>query len=302
MTSPFLEHPEPSQGILLHQWLDIPRREPHSANELPFFTGNFDWFNSDAQASFPHRHDFYEILYITGGEGVHYLDFDAYPIEPPVLYFISPGQIHYWKTTVPLQGHAMLFVADFLLQGQQDENILHELGFFHAVEETPALTLRGQNAETMANLVHAIVDEFQADRFSRNSAIRSWFHLLLVQSQRLFNHASRTPEQSVPSTLVRHFKQLVSERFATEQSVQTYAEQLAVTPNHLSDTIKAMTGRTPGQLIRQEIALEAKRLLRHTDLTIAEIGYQLNFEDPSYFGRFFRREAGVSPGRFRQPI
>ncbi|MEM7536768.1 MAG: AraC family transcriptional regulator [Chloroflexota bacterium] len=267
---------------------------------MPFFTGSFDWFNATAQASYPHRHDFYEILYITGGAGTHYLDFDGYPIEPPILYFISPGQIHYWETSIPLEGQALLFLADFLLQGQRDDNILHELGFFHTIEEMPALPLHGHDAEVSANLVNAIVDEFEDDRFSRNSAIRSWFHLLLVNSQRLFNETSATSNSNAPSTLVRHFKQLVSEQFTIEQSVQAYADQLAVTSSHLSNTVKEMTGRTPGQLIRQEVVLEAKRLLQHTDLTIAEIGYRLNFDDPSYFNRFFRREADISPGRFRK--
>ena len=69
----------------------------------------------------------------------------------------------------------MIFTADFLVQGQQDENILHKLDFFYAVEETPALTLHGQDAETIANLVHAVVDEFESERFSRNSALRSCF-------------------------------------------------------------------------------------------------------------------------------
>lgn len=297
---PFSALPSEYQEIPLHVWFDPLTGKPALGDGLPFFTASFDWFNSLAQASYPHRHDFYEILYITGGEGVHYLDFEAYPIEPPVLYFISPGQIHYWETTAPLQGYPMIFLADFLLQGQQNENILHELDFFYAVGETPALTLHGQDAETMAHLVHAIVDEFGSERFSRNSALRSWFHLLLVQAERLFNSTSEPIERNAPSSLVHHFKQLVSEQFIVEQSVKAYADQLAITPNYLSDTIKTLTGRTPGQIIRQEIALEAKRLLRHTNLTVAEISYRLNFDDPSYFGRFFRRETGTSPGRFRQ--
>ena len=99
--------------------------------------------------------------------------------------------------------------------------------------------------------------------------------------------------------LIKKFKNLVAQHFAEEQSVHAYAERLGVSTGHLSDVIKSMTGSSPGQLIRNEIVLEAKRLLVHTELTIAEIGYSLSFEDPSYFSRFFKRETGMNPAVFR---
>ena len=102
--------------------------------------------------------------------------------------------------------------------------------------------------------------------------------------------------------VARYFKQLITKQFVTNQSVRGYADQLGVTVNHLSKTVKATTGFTPGQLIRREIVLEAKRLFQHTVLTATEIGYRLAFDDPSYFGRFFKREVGVSPGQFRQAL
>jgi AraC-like DNA-binding protein len=103
-------------------------------------------------------------------------------------------------------------------------------------------------------------------------------------------------------SMVRRFKQLVSQNFAIERSIQAYANRLGVSANHLFNTVKAVTEQTPGQIIRREIALEAKRLLAHSDLSVAEIGYTMAFEDPSYFGRFFRRETGMSPRTFRQHI
>ena len=71
---------------------------------------------------------------------------------------------------------------------------------------------------------------------------------------------------------------------------------------HLRNSVKEKTGRSPGHILRQEIALEAKRLLIHSELTAAEIGFKLGFDDPSYFGRFFKRESGLSPTAFRQRI
>ena len=92
--------------------------------------------------------------------------------------------------------------------------------------------------------------------------------------------------------LTRQFKQLVTKQSVMGQSVQDYADQLGISVNHLNKTVKAATGYTPGQLIRKEVVLEAKRLFQHTDLTATEVGYRLGFDDSSYFGRFFKREVG----------
>ncbi len=70
-------------------------------------------------------------------------------------------------------------------------------------------------------------------------------------------------------------------------------------PGHLRDMVKQETGRTVGDWVRERRALEARRLLAHTELTVAEVAYQIGFEDPSYFGRFFLKNGGVSPGKFR---
>lgn len=83
-------------------------------------------------------------------------------------------------------------------------------------------------------------------------------------------------------------------------TVSAYAARLGVTPGHLTDVVKAATGRTPSQLLREAKAKEAKRLLAGTDLTVRQVARRVGFADPAYFCRFFRRETGVSPGEFRR--
>ncbi len=82
-------------------------------------------------------------------------------------------------------------------------------------------------------------------------------------------------------------------------SVREYAEAMGISESHLNNIMKSMTGYTPARLIHNETILEAKRLLIHSDLTVSEVGYHLNFEDPSYFSRFFKRETGLNPKQFR---
>ncbi|MBV7337838.1 helix-turn-helix transcriptional regulator [Chloroflexi bacterium TSY] len=275
--------------------------------DIPFVHLNFATAGALAQVTYPHRHNFYEILYITGGEGTHFIDFNAYPIVAGTVYFISPGQVHYWNTSVPIEGEIILFTEEFLLLAPSDYMALHEFSFFHSIEDTPALTLSVEERKLAESLIQSIADEYQAGKFRSGSVLRAYLHILLVEMQRICvareedAHSVNEIDGAIPN-LVRHFKQLVAQQFTTEQSVQAYADQLGVTISHLNNIVKAVTGQTPGQLIRQEVVLEAKRLFTHTDLTSTEIGYRLSFDDPSYFGRFFKRETAMSTTQFRESI
>ncbi len=270
--------------------------------EIPFEYLSFDEAPALAQASYPHRHNFYEILYVTQGQGTHYIDFNAYPIEPNTFYFISPGQVHYWRTTVPIEGDILLFTDDFLMLAPTDFMVLHELSFFHTVEGNPTLQLNELERITVSKLYRTIASEFKTFDFRAASVLRAYLHILLVQIQRICEiQESKAGNRHLKNSqnLTRQFKQLITKQVISDLSVQDYASQLGVSVNHLNKTVKSATGYTPGQLIRQEVILEAKRLFQHTDLTATEVSYRLGFDDPSYFGRFFKREVGISPGKFR---
>ncbi len=271
--------------------------------DIPIECLSFSAAPALAQATYPHRHDFYEVLYITGGAGTHYIDFNAYEIKPNTFYFISPGQVHYWETTVPIEGEILVFTSDFLLLAPSDYMVLHELSFFHTVEGKPTLTVGEADHAHIQALFQSLAAEFRSNKFRTSSVLRAYLHILLIHIQRICaqqDDASDSPADNAAQSLTRQFKQLVAQPANLGQSVNDYASQLSVSVNHLNKIIKTTTGYTPGQLIRQEVVLEAKRLFRHTELNATEIAFRLGFTDPSYFGRYFKREVGVSPGQFRQ--
>ena len=262
---------------------------------IPLEYLNFSDKPALTQSTNPHRHDFYEVLYITGGMGTHFIDFNAYPIEPHTFYFISPGQVHYWETVVPIEGNILIFTDDFLLLAPADYMVLHELSFFHSVEGSPTLQLNESDHLQVTSLFRVIAEEFKVHDFRAASVLRSYLHILLVQIQRICEIQEANAgngQDKIAQKLTRQFKQLITKPFATKRSVRDYADQLSITVNHLNKTVRATTGFTPGQLIRQEIVLEAKRLFQHTDLTATEVGYRLDFDDPSYFGRFLNVKLG----------
>ena len=105
--------------------------------------------------------------------------------------------------------------------------------------------------------------------------------------------------KSRKDSIFESFIHQVALSFATYRDVAYYADRLCITPKYLSQTVKAATGRTAGQWIDNRVILEAKNLLKSTDLTIQEISQALNFSNQSFFGKYFKNITGVSPKKYR---
>jgi AraC-like DNA-binding protein len=100
--------------------------------------------------------------------------------------------------------------------------------------------------------------------------------------------------------VLRNFQSLIDKHFLTLKLPKQYADLLYITPNHLNALCHDLLGKTAGDLIRERVLLEAKRLLTNADMTVSEIAYDLNFQDNSYFNRFFKKNVGVTPDEFRK--
>jgi AraC family transcriptional regulator, transcriptional activator of pobA len=105
-----------------------------------------------------------------------------------------------------------------------------------------------------------------------------------------------TPQQ----TLLKKFIQLVNNFYLEKRTIEEYAELLFITPNHLSQSVKAASGKNALAFINERIITEAKSLILYTEFDIAEIAWKLNFSDPANFGKFFKRHAGITPLEFRR--
>src|SRR6185312_9665766 len=127
---------------------------------------------------------------------------------------------------------------------------------------------------------------------------------LLVQVFILLARTDAETTQKQPSaynyTLLKNFRRLIEQNFMQLRLPKDYAELLYITPNHLNAMTNDMLGISAGELIRNRVLLEAKRLLINLNLSVAEIAYQLNFNDNSYFTKFFKNNTGLTPEEFRK--
>ncbi|MCM1518347.1 MAG: helix-turn-helix domain-containing protein [Pseudoflavonifractor sp.] len=135
----------------------------------------------------------------------------------------------------------------------------------------------------------------------RREVIKSLCQALFYETLGLYTRHMRDdigPMKRKDDILLK-FMTLVARDFRRERSVSYYAEQLCVTPKHLSAVVKDASGRTAGEWIDSHVALEAKILLKNTGMTIQEISTALNFANQSFFGKYFKHLTGMSPREYR---
>lgn len=247
----------------------------------------------------PTRQTFYQIFWVEKGSGVHVVDFVEDEILPNSLYFIGPGQVNYWDVDASLHGVAILFDASLFLTQKEDFS-LDQLTFFRAINNRSAIYPKDKKVKELHRLISQIEQEYLGNAFARSTSLVAMIQLLLIQSQRIsLNAESRPAPVSASVHLTAGYLSLVEKCGIEHHKVDWYADELGVTVAHLSKCVKAVKGITAGTFLRNRIILEAKRLFVHTELTSVEIAIRLNFSDPSYFGRFFKRETGVTPSSFR---
>lgn len=249
-----------------------------------------------------HRHNYYEVFYFIEGGGSHMVDFDVLPIHPGSIHLVSPGQIHHVRRAAQSSGYVILFSRDFLLSTIENKDMLFDLPFFTYRRGVAATLSPEENREVQA-LLRVMQTEYTSGGRFREDILRSYLNVLLLKYAALVERQHGEPRtDSTAVQLVNRFKAAVEKNFTRQHQVSDYAGQLAVTPNHLNDMTKKVTGGNASDLIHERLVLEARRLLLHSALTTKEIAAFLHFQDPSYFSRFFRKYTGQSPSGFREAV
>lgn len=256
--------------------------------------------NRHFSVKYPHRHDFFEVLYLSKGSGFHIIDGNKYEIKPPSVFFMSPGQAHKMEFSNDIEGYIFIFTDDFYLINQNNQNRLIEFPFFFTIrQDNPPLVLTEKgNVLFLESLFEKGISEIKKGKNYSIELLSSILDLILTFCATLYKYEENILKGK-GHVVVKKFFQLIEENYQNNFSVSEYADKLSITPNHLTQTVNQLTGKTSSQIIKAKQILEIKRLLVHTNLSVTEIANVLNFIDQSYFAKFFKRETGVSPTQYR---
>lgn len=247
----------------------------------------------------PHRHvDLHQLLFVRQGSGVATLDNRTEPVQAPALISVPALMVHGFRLDPASQGCVITIADSFrddLVRMTGDHAIAE------ALRQPMSAQLREADAVTVMPAFDSIADEIVHDRIGRETVVAAnllvAFAVLARVSASLakMHHRERSGER-----LFEAFRRAVERDFRQQHTVDRYADLLKTTRRTLHRSCRQMAGRAPQELIHARILLEAKRNLLYTSMSIAEIGYMLGFEEPSYFTRFFRARCDRSPTAFRR--
>ncbi len=250
----------------------------------------------------PHRHDFFEIIWLREGRGRVVCDLRHYEFGPHTLLIFSPGQVHSWEFDEPGRGRIASFTPEFLAVSKEYPEMLAKMPFLYAESLDPILTLTPEEGARIGTLLEHF-DAFVRDEApGRDDMVRGFLVILLSLARQCFARRATPPtsaQRGEGELLVQRFRLALEERMPGVVEVGEIADFIRVSRSQLNESLRRCTGRSASEIIHDRVLLEAKRLLLHSSLTVAEIAYQLKFQDPSYFGRFFRKYTAQTPGAYR---
>ena len=249
----------------------------------------------------PLKSQFYRIGFCRQGSLQVDFGLETFTHTKDTIHFNFPGQLFSLdNVSNDMYSMYILFTAEFI------ETLVPSLSFqsqypFLDYAGVPFFKLSETEAKKIEDLFFEIDKEIKTNNPDKAQAIKHYINLILITAKRSYVRQELTTvyHNSKASSLVIRFKKMVGQHFIKIRSVAEYASKLAVSPKHLSKVIKDETDKTPSDFIDEMLMMEIKALLRHSQLNISEIAYQLDFSDPSHFTNFFKKHQGITPVHYR---
>jgi AraC family transcriptional regulator, transcriptional activator of pobA len=239
-----------------------------------------------------HRPNYNYFVLVLQGEARQLIETESVQLKANEILFIKQGTVTAIQAiSNDIKGYVITIEDDVLstIINSQELIKLYAVG---SVTQTDKQTIDWIN-----DLITLLSKELTIENGSSDTGhalVKAFIHKLLSLNEANFSANSRSAE------LLFQFKEMVYTHCATEKSVVFYANALEVSPNYLNRCVKERTSLTVKEWINKISILQSQILLQSTTKDIAEIAYTLQFEDPSYFGRLFKKIVGITPTEYRQ--
>lgn len=268
----------------------------------------FKLFEFQDNSYFDHlqRNNYYSLIWITEGNGKVKADFADYTFSGDSLFAFAPYQPFMFGTTEAIKGVALSFHPDFFCIHKHQQEVACNGVLFNNVYQQPFLSIDEASARTLNMILSQMRAEMQNVALAQYELLISYLKIFLITASRLKLRQQNTDQAAMIGKeepfILQKLKNYIERDFKKAHSAADYADLLNITPKALGKITKTHLNKTLTNLIAERIIIEAKRELYLTNKSVKEIAYELGYADESYFSRFFKTNADVSPQMYRDTV
>lgn len=244
----------------------------------------------------PHRHDHEELWIIAHGNPQHSVDFRSETLNSPVIVYIAQGKVHSFVPDDNTRGWLIRYKSDFIPQSR--------FNFYSGFLDKIQYPLSNDYCSTTLNSLCEIMLKESLDINPDFNVMKHLIGAVLAKLETdskheyLDNKASNTPRLET----FNNFLRILENNFRRAEGVDFYAEKLNMTARNLNLIAQSSFGKSVTEIIETRKLIEARRMLLTSDKSVSEIGFELGYNEKSYFSRVFRKKAGVTPTAFREQV
>lgn len=240
----------------------------------------------------------------TEGETSLTSNLQEFRLKKDSLFIFSPKHILQVQSNNRFKAHLIVIAPDFLKRINIDTKRMMPL--FLQFGSLPCMELTQAESQSLRSFISMVEQELKGSETDFSSEIIGGLIAATIYKvgDILTHYHTEHPEVDSPihnraEEYFRQFTELLGEHYKHERSVGFYARQLCITPKYLTTLIKRISGKSVSEWIDNYVILEAKTLLKYSNMSVQEIAYYLNFPNQSFFGSYFKRNAGMSPSQYK---
>ena len=240
----------------------------------------------------------------TEGETSLTSNLQEFRLKKDSLFIFSPKHILQVQSNNRFKAHLIVIAPDFLKRINIDTKRMMPL--FLQFGSLPCMELTQAESQSLRSFISMVEQELKGSETDFSSEIIGGLIAATIYKvgDILTHYLTEHPEVDSPihnraEEYFRQFTELLGEHYKHERSVGFYARQLCITPKYLTTLIKRISGKSVSEWIDNYVILEAKTLLKYSNMSVQEIAYYLNFPNQSFFGSYFKRNAGMSPSQYK---
>ena len=243
--------------------------------------------------------ELFQMFIIRSGKGILVSGKNKIVISSPCVINVPASIMHGFSFDSNIKGDVLTFSDNYfesILKNNAQLYIkLNKLNQFVYVNNIKSF-------DDFTYLIHKLKNEILEDRVEKQFSLQSYFQLLFLRLYRK-GYENEYVELNAPNKTLEHFRNfqnLVKQSLQSPLTIEQYARKLSITQMHLNRVCNAVVGESALKVVQGFIIIEAKKYLLNTSYSVSEIAYFLNFNDPAYFSRLFKKLVGVPPGEFRK--